>query len=333
MIEGLTVANAYFDSAIEAQPNLSAALVLKADRAAHIVHMSIQIETPGISEVKAQSEALQTELDLAWRASPKGNQRDILNLERTLVRDDWTGLSDLIQRAMQPGDCPRINMSGYIVSLGFADELAAKFEESLACNPMDVYVIFTLARTYVLAGRPDKALELLDDAEAKGVNSKLFNNARLDALLVAGRFDDPALDQLLSEYLMRHLSQSNVADARQMMRHLIHGSQADARQIAEQIWSSPETDLVSSLEIAEMVGDRERANEFAARIDKYPGSAWVLLEASFDCMIWARVGTAKSYRNGILFDVEATPNFMARIEESDLAWPPLAFQDIATEGL
>jgi thioredoxin-like negative regulator of GroEL len=224
-------------------------------------------------------------------------------------------------------------MSGYIVSLGFADELAAKFEEWLACDPMNAYVIFTLARTYVLAGRPDEALELLDDAEAKGVDSKLFNNARLDALLVAGRFADPALDKLQSEYLMRHLNQGKLADARQMMRHLIQGNRADARQVAEQIWSSPETDVVSSLEIAEMIGDRARANEFAARIDKYPGSAWVLLESSFDYMIWARVGIAKGYRNGVLFDLDATPNFMARIEESGLAWPPLAFQDLSTEGL
>ena len=316
--EELAVANAYFDTVLEAQPNLSAARVLRADRASHVLLRLIsgRREEPSPGEVNDAAEALQAELDFAWRAAPYGNQRDILNLERTLVSDDWTGLSTLIQRAIQPGNCPRINTTEFLPALGFAQELATKLEESLACNPLDADVINRLARTLAWAGRPEEALALLDRAEANGVIAQIFIYRRVFILAAAGRFDDPEVQSYLK--------------AQPEIRMVIQGKLAEARQMAELYWANPDASLGRSLDLAALVGDRARANEFAARIDAYPGSALkLLMVVRGPCMTWA--GIAQGCRHGIPFDLDATPNFKARVEESGLPWPPIALRDASTE--
>jgi len=318
LIEGLTTANSYFDEAIEAQPNLFAAHVLKADREGHVLLEMIGREEPDIGKVREQAGVWQAQLDLAWRASPSGNQHDILGLESKLASDNWTDLSALIQRALMPGDCPRLNLAERLQNLGLALELAKKLEEMLACDPLDADIIYRLAHTYSVAGRPDEALQVLDRAEAAGVSSARLRVARLYAQVVAGRFDALELeDYRLSEIL----------------QHLIQGNQAEARRVAEKWWAKPDISAIYALRIAAMVSDRARANEFAARIDKYPGSAIALVRSFGDCMIFRRLTTADGCRDGVPFDLEVTPNLKARIEESGLPWPPVAFRDASTEAL
>ncbi len=77
--------------------------------------------------------------------------------------------------------------------------------------------------------------------------------------------------------------------------------------MAEEYWSRPDVD---SLVVAAVVGNRERANELAARIDAYPGSAVAFSAPVMYCYY------------GVPFDLEATPNYKARIEEAGFPWPP-----------
>jgi hypothetical protein len=309
-LEGLAIANTHFDKAIEAQPNLVAVRVLRADPAGHLLWRMIEREEPDIDKVKDQLEVLRRELDHAWRVAPSGNQRDILDLERTLVSDDWSGLSELIRRAMQPGSCPRVNFAEVIQEIGFAQELAQKLEESLACDPLDTDLIYRLSTAYTSAGRADEALELLDRIEAAGVNSARFDNARMWAHIVAGRFDG--------------FETKNRGDP--LLQLLIQGNQAGAQQLAEKWWANPNTNVWVSLTIAAKVGDRARANEFAARIDKYPGSASTLAYTLAYCRDLERVVKASGCRHGVPFDLAVTPNFKARIEESGLQWPPVTYR-------
>jgi hypothetical protein len=97
---------------------------------------------------------------------------------------------------------------------------------------------------------------------------------------------------------------------RQILREALAGDPAVARQMAEEYWSRPDADDWSSLWVAAVVGNRERANEIAARIDGYPGSAVVFSGTVVNCFC------------GAPFDLEATPNYKARIEEAGFPWPP-----------
>ncbi len=97
---------------------------------------------------------------------------------------------------------------------------------------------------------------------------------------------------------------------RQILREALAGDLAVARQMAEKYWSRPDVNDGNSLVVAAVVGDRERANELAARIDAYPGSVAVLATTVRYCYC------------GAPFDLEATPNYKARIEEAGFFWPP-----------
>jgi len=304
--KSLVIANAYFDQALEVAPHLTSVRLMKTDRAGHAL---IEIaagyrdeEYPG--EAQEVLAALREEYDLARLQSPPGAQRDILDLERTMYSEDWSGLPEQIQKAMQPGGCPRMNWTKeFIAPLGWSESLLEKYRERIACNPVTFSSYWGLAQVLIWAGDPEGALQVIDEAENKGVSNPWLEVERYSALLAAGRVDDEAV---------RGPGQpgSYWDFDRQIFWQALAGDPAVARQMVEEYWSRPNANDWSSLVLAAVIGDRERANEIAARIDMYPGSVGVFSLSIITCYC------------GALFDLDATPNYGARIEEAGFSWPP-----------
>ena len=304
--KSLAIANAYFDRALEAAPDLTVARLMRADRAGHIIiEIAVGIrdeEYPG--QTQETLAALREEYDLAWRLSPPGNQRDILDLERTLFSEDWSRLPARIQKAMQPGGCPQMNWTHELIGpFGWAEQVAAKSRETLACDPMDVSASHELPRMLIWAGDPEAALQAVEEAENKGISHPSLEDTRYIALLAAGRVNDPAVRGPGPKGgRMRY--------DRQILREALAGDPAVARQMAEEYWSRPDVRDSDSLLLAAVVGDRVRANELAARIDAHPGSAVVFASTISACFC------------GAPFDLDATPNYKTRIQEAGFTWPP-----------
>jgi hypothetical protein len=61
---------------------------------------------------------------------------------------------------------------------------------------------------------------------------------------------------------------------------------------------------------AALSGNRTEANRLAAAFDSRPAGPFLLAVLTADCLC------------GAPFDLEATPNFKARLAESGLPWPP-----------
>ncbi len=302
----LVIANKYFEQALKAAPGLTQARLMKADRASHIiieVAAGLRAEEYA-GEASATLKLLREDLDLAWQLSPPGNQRDILNLERTQFSDSWSGLPALIEKAMHPGGCSQINRTTELIApFGWAEQLASKIRESLECNPMDIGASFNLPWSLIWAGDPESALEAVAAAEDKGLSHPWLADGRYWALLAAGRVDDPALQGPGS-------IGSNMLFNRQILLEALAGDPAVARQLADEYRKSPYVNDLSSLWVAAVLGDRERANEIAARIDTNPGSTFMISMIVSGCFC------------GAPFDLDATPNYKARIEEAGFAWPP-----------
>ncbi len=83
-----------------------------------------------------------------------------------------------------------------------------------------------------------------------------------------------------------------------------------ASAVNEQWNKSNEADDISLLLVAAMLGDRNKSNKLAARIDARLVGPFALSHAVFQCVC------------GTPFDIESTPNFKARIEEAGIPWPP-----------
>jgi hypothetical protein len=305
MSDALVIANTHFDIALEAAPGLTMARLMKADLRGHII---FEIATgfrdenfPG--ELQETLAALREEYDLAVRLSSAGNQRDLLDLERTLFGEEWTGLPFRMQKAMRPGGCPQMNWTSLLAYFGWADQLVTKLREAIRCNPMDTYASFQLAWSLIWSGDSDAALQAIAAADDRGLSHPSLNDGRFWSLLASGRVDDQSASGPGTQ-------SSRLSYDRQILREALAGDPAVARQMANDYWSGANTDDLSSIVIAAVIGDRERANEAAARIDSYPGSAVVISHAVFSCFC------------GAPFDLDAAPNYKARIREAGFPWPP-----------
>jgi TolB-like protein len=295
----------YFEEALAASPGLLAAWIYKADA---LAHTAFDIAA-GVREERFAGEAEQAqrtisdELDQAWEVARPGNQRDILDVERTIFSDDWSGLGQKIERALAPGDCPRVNWTTEIATmLGSPERVRLKIEEQVRCDPLNALVNFHHAYNALWIGNPGEALRLARQASSRGIDFSWLEGVEFMALLALGEFDHPALRTGGKVGWMPYDTEMVTAAAR--------GDLETARQLAEEYWSSEEADDQSSLIAAAMVGDLERANGFAARIDARPGGQLVLNNAAFAC------------KCGSPFTLDATPNFARRLAEAGIVWSP-----------
>jgi len=303
--DALAIANTNFDRALEAAPDLTTARLMKADLRGHVIFeiAAGARDENYTGELRQTLAALHEEYRLAAELSPPGNQRDVVNLERMLFSDDWTGFPFQIQSAVQPGRCPQTNWTALVAYFGWADQVAAKLGETITCNPMDTSASFQLAWSYIWADDPDAALRVVAEAESKGLSHASLADARYWALLASGLIDDQSVSG-------RGPEASRMPYDRQLLREALAGDLVAARQMADDYWSGPDADDRSSIIVAAVIGDREMANEAAARIDASPGGAIVISHAVFSCFC------------GAPFDLDATPNYKARIEEAGFPWPP-----------
>jgi hypothetical protein len=88
------------------------------------------------------------------------------------------------------------------------------------------------------------------------------------------------------------------------------GDIGGAREAMGQWQAENGPSLRNEININAAIGDRHRANELAAEMDARPGGTMHLLL------------TMKYCACGAPFDLEATPNFSARVRESGIPWPP-----------
>ncbi len=305
MSEALEIANSHFNVALETAPGLTTARLMKADLRGHIIFEIVAGIRDGNypGELRETLAALREEYGLAVQLSSAGNRKALLDLERTLFRETWNGLPFRIQKAMQPGNCPPMNWTSLIAYFGWADQLVAKWREAIDCDPMDTFASFQLAWSLIWSGDPDAALQEIAKAESKGLSHPSLNDGRYWALLVAGRIDDRSV-------FGTDMEPSRLPYDRRILLEALAGDLAAARQMADEYWSGSDTDDLSSIVISAAIGDREKANDAAARVDAYPGSAVVISHAVFSCFC------------GAPFDLTATPNYKARIDEAGFPWPP-----------
>jgi hypothetical protein len=294
-----------FDQALAAAPELIAARVLRADAAGHVVFdfasARVAESTPG--EAQAALDSLRQEYDLAWQYAQPGKQRDILDVERSLFDDDWTGLRARLERALQPGDCPSSNwITELAQAMGFQAQLLVTLSQRLRCDPYQPLTNFHLAFTLVWSGQAQAAIQAVENAEARGIQFDWLGDARAFAALALGEFDHPSLVSQQGFSLFRY--------PRDILRLAAAGDIETAKPLAEAFYDDPETDEWSSLMPAAMLGDRERANAIAARIDARTGGTLVLINAIGMCTC------------GAPFDLDATPNFQRKIEQAGFDWPP-----------
>jgi hypothetical protein len=161
-----------------------------------------------------------------------------------------------------------------------------------------------LGSALIWAGESAAVLELISESDVLGVEIPFRNSFKLLAMLADGRFDEdydartPVPDGSLYSFDDRLLVEASAGDPEK------------ARAMAAEFLQTTEGRDWSAVVAAAVVGDRETANTIASRIDATPGGHFMLLVGAQKCFC------------GAPFDLESTPDFRARMEESGFNWPP-----------
>ncbi len=304
----LAVAVEYFDQALEASPDLVAARIMKADQRGHLILELVSglRKEAFEGELQAVLDDLREEYDRAIETSSPGNQRDVLKLEAILFSDDWSELQLYIERALEPGGCPTMNWSSDLFRFfGYAEQAIPKMREIMRCDPLNFLGVFGLTGALMVTGQAEEAVSVTQSVIELGRTSFVLEQLSYIAHLAAGHLDAP-------EVKGQGSSVGLFLFDRQLHRQLLLGNREAAMEMAEEFWNGPMANDWTSMLIAAMLGDRDRANQHAARLDAQPGSAIVLINGSYMCAC------------GAAFDLDATPNLKRRIDESGLTWSPAA---------
>jgi len=305
-IDKLPEANLWFDHALSLAPDIANALYLRTDLFGHIIFDSgFGRSTPSQATLaKAHAEILSS-LGRAVRASDRKSQRAMIDAERTLFTDNWTSLPTKIEAAFQANECTPTNwVASAALVFGWAVEVVKNSRNLVRCDPLNTVYIWGLIREEIWNMNAEAALSLSEyHLENVGYLSWV-EDSRFLALQATGQFrDDPSVYDPNPEG-------SSFSVPRRVFIHALEGEIDTAREIMNEFQVDNPVDDMMALIIEASLGDRKTANEIASGIDAKFAGPFLLTEVVFRCYC------------GAPFDLDATPNFKARIEEAGFPWPP-----------
>jgi hypothetical protein len=304
LIATLRRADVEFKKATALEPDFAAAYYLGTDFYSH----TIASDAGSRAEHEAALRDELRDLDLAARSSHDPRQRLMIALDRQLLTEDWRGLKERFALALADPGCHQSNWGLVGMAFGFAEERIKAMRQYIACEPLFAFAYVHGASAAIFAGRPEEALEFvsLGNRALGGLPPLTLNGVR--ALVLLGRIDE-ARAQLAT------LDPDDFAGA---TGKLVLGAAVgdDIRAIREHsqrarkpAWNPEYWDSFDVLAEA-LLGERDAANRRAAALDAAPSGPLRL------------AGLVAGCQCGAPFDLDATPNFKARLAESGLPWPP-----------
>ncbi|MEO5628697.1 MAG: hypothetical protein ABIQ62_02865 [Thermomonas sp.] len=304
LLVGLRLANAEFERAVALEPGFSFAHYAQADLHEHIL---IDDTTTQAQRLQAQRAALQT-LERAAATSPDVQQRELALAERQMLSDDWHGLADRIDTALAQPGCSAPNWLPVFASMfGYGEKLDDVLKRASVCDPLNSISWNTRIWVARATGNAQRMQAIVEQMRRDQPQRAPSGNQPL-TLAMLGQMDEA--ERLLASLPNPDANTSGVA----LVVARLGGNdlaQADALlQKANRASAKIRQWDIVALDRAALFGTREEANKVAARLDARPAGGLLLAIAMTYCGC------------GVPFDLEATPNFKARLAESGLRWPP-----------
>ena len=307
-IEGLRQANEYFEQVMEVAPEYWQVYADHSDLYTHLLNNSVA-GTPaeGITEA-VLADAYATgiaDLEAAARYAPTKRIRYIAELDLAFLSGNWRGLSGRVERALAETGCLEGNWTPTIVNvLGVASDYVELSRTILACDPLRSLSWFNLARARLWAGQPAEALEVAREG------MDVAPGAWLTMTLVQALVDNSLHDDAL-RVIENNLPDVTLAQPLQLLVAAHQGDQEKTGQLLavyDENYAGGFFDVI----VNAWAGRRDEANRLAARLDEHFFGPMVLWQLAN----WCQCGSP--------WEIEATPDFAAKIREANIAWPPRA---------
>jgi hypothetical protein len=246
---------------------------------------------------------------LAAENSHDAQQQLLTLVERQLVSDDWHGLADRIDAALRHPGCRNPDWLPVFASVfGYTDRIEDLGRRTSACDPLNRINFNSRVRAALAAGRGQQALDVLVAAEQARGGVPVHGMTRVQALLMLGRVEEAKVELAAMDVMdeNHYKAEVFVGTATGESAASIHNRlrSVDRSKSISKFWN-----YADAIEAA-LAGNRAEANRIAAAFDARPAGPFLLAVLTADCLC------------GAPFDLEATPNFKARLAESGLPWPP-----------
>ena len=305
LIDTLRLANVEFDKAIALEPDFSFAYFAEADFFEHIL---LADDRNPAERLDAQHSALRT-LELAAAHSPDAQQRDIALAERQMLSDDWHGLSDRIDAALRQPGCSAPNwMPVFASAFGYADLIENLGARVNACDPLNTINFSTRAWAARATGNAERVLAVQAQLTRARGGIASVSPEQVVAMTMLGRIAEArslltSIDVKGEFYYIAQLIVGRAAgEDPAALRVRLHSLDRSLSKL--KMWA-----IADAVE-AVLSGDQAEANRKAAAMDGRPAGGLLLATLVTECQC------------GAPFDLDATPNFKARLAESGLHWPP-----------
>lgn len=305
LIDTLRLANVEFDKATTLEPDFSLAHFAATDLYDHLL---ISDNRTQAERIEARRAALRN-LDLAAASSHDAQQRLFIEVDRQLLSDDWRGLSARIDAALAHEGCSAPNWLPQFANVfGYGERFENLGARITVCDPLGMGNFNRRAEAANWAGRPQLALDIVAAAEKTMGGASPLTIQRVRALIGLGRLDEArallATVDANTEFFA--IAQIVLGRASGESAATIHDRLQAFDRTGSQLNAWSHVDAVE----ASLSGNRVEANRRAAAFDARPGGALMLVLLTGLCQC------------GAPFDLDATPNFKARLAESGLHWPP-----------
>jgi TolB-like protein len=309
MVGGLRQANVHFEKAIALAPEIPDAYNGINDLHSHIlINNAIGILDGNVSEQDVQNApaTLRRNFDLSIRYARNEYRKVSTQLDRAITLGNWSGLADLTRHALVNSGC----MPSYWIQLtstpwGMAEEAYSVFRNATLCDPHRTSAWAQMARAQLWQGDYQGV-----EATAREASEKFeSDNGMLLSALVLALADSGRVE----EAQQVNNSKADRESLRILNRVTIAANQGDAALatgLQKKYLESFGPDDSVSLTLEAMRGNRNEANRLARLIDSRPGGYLALMMTILRCSC------------GAPFDLEAAPDFAARLGESGLSWPP-----------
>ena len=307
-ITGLRQANVYFEQVMARVPDFAQVYADHSDLFVHMLNdAAVGRTNVGVTEEDLANayRAAITDYEAATRYARTEKMRRMAGLDLAFLSGNWRGLSGRVERTLDEPGCSGANWMATVAVVigGHEEQYRERTRTELACDPLRSLSWFNAARAELWAGDKVEALRLAREGLRIAPGSWL-GMATIRILVANGLYDEA------SQEIESSVQDNDLALALEAMVVAHQGDKPGFAQVLKQYGDNPDFDPFWKLMVYAWGGQRDAANRRAAEIDKHhfgPVALWQEVH-------WCACGAP--------WDLEATPNFAAKIKEGNVAWPP-----------
>ena len=307
MIDHLRRANQLFETVMEKVPTYPPAYIDHTDLYVHMLMDNATGQTPeGVTEqdLAEAPDIILANLAMAAEHARNSSERNNIELDQAFLSGNWRGMQQKLERFLAGSGCNQAAWVEAIAALyGAADRYALRARDIRECNPMQSRSWFDESRAFIWAGDTAEALRVARKGNEVAPGSSL-SSGLVRALVVNGLYEEA--DSAITTHLQL---KADVLQAR-IFRSAVMGDREMTARLRQELMKDPVSNAYFTSAYYAWTGDRENANRRAAEVDSQPFGPQFLLQVALLCTC------------GAPWDIEATPNFTARIEEAGMPWPP-----------